>query len=318
MHGKTYLTAAIATGAFVTSASFGALLGIAPQIERPTLVYGNTGNLTYHAATDLLAITSDPLAIQFVAGDPPRFVQPTSIPGSPLLTINIVVDDTGTLFGGVPGEDLLITGEVDADGNGTIDYAGVLLTGEIAEFGWMDSGAGGTTDQYDMRFTVTGGSLADDFYTGKDIGVTVTSESSTFDADFTVNFTGEAKGNLGPIEVGNMEGCTPGYWKQEHHFDSWPAPYSHTDLFVDVFGPGYPGNPTLGEALRLKKGGLNALVRHSVAALLNAASPNVYAEPEFDTPGEVVAAYQAAFDSGEYELLKNLLDDANNSGCPLN
>ena len=31
------------------------------------------------------------------------------------------------------------------------------------------------------------------------------------------------------------EGCTPGYWKQSQHFDSYPAGYSPDDLFDDYF-----------------------------------------------------------------------------------
>ena len=28
------------------------------------------------------------------------------------------------------------------------------------------------------------------------------------------------------IAVDAVEGCKPGYWKQKHHFDSWPITYS--------------------------------------------------------------------------------------------
>ena len=73
--------------------------------------------------------------------------------------------------------------------------------------------------------------------------------------------------------------------------------------------------------MRLKKGGLNALIRHATAALLNAATPGVDPDPAFDTPAEVIAAFQAAFDSPDpeqIEILKDLLDDSNNLGCPLN
>lgn len=110
------------------------------------------------------------------------------------------------------------------------------------------------------------------------------------------------------------EGCTPGYWKQPQHFDSWPSTYEPSTLFEAVFGRDVPGNPTLLQALKLNGGGLNALMRHSAAALLNAASSSVgYAY----TVTEVITMFRTAFDSGNYENTKNLFDTANNAGCPL-
>ena len=168
---------------------------------------------------------------------------------------------------------------------------------------------------------MTGGLLADEFFMDLDIGVTMTSEGSNFGGVFTVNFGGGAKGNLGPLDLQEGQGCSPGYWKQTHHFDSWPVSYGPGDLFEVVFNRDVLGDasPTLVEALRLKKGGLNALIRHATAALLNAASPGVDPDPAFDTPAEVIAAFQTAFDSGDptqIEILKDLLDDSNNLGCP--
>jgi cysteine-rich repeat protein len=110
------------------------------------------------------------------------------------------------------------------------------------------------------------------------------------------------------------EGCTPNYWKQNDHFDSWPNPYAPGTLFESVFGRDVPGNPTLVAALNLAGGGLNALMRHTVAALLNAASPDV----DFDlTPAEVIASFQSAFDSGDFETTKDLFVRLNQQGCPL-
>jgi hypothetical protein len=113
-------------------------------------------------------------------------------------------------------------------------------------------------------------------------------------------------------------GCTPGYWKQDHHFDSWVG-YAPGDSFESVFGRDVPGNPTLVAALAAGGGGLRALMRHTVAALLNAAHPNVDPAAPFDTTAEVIAAFQAAFDSGDYETTKNLFAASNEAGrCPLN
>ncbi len=116
-----------------------------------------------------------------------------------------------------------------------------------------------------------------------------------------------------PTPPQTPEGCTPGYWKQEQHLDSWTAPYTPTTLFNDVFADAFPGM-TLMQVLKSEAGGLNALGRHAVAALLSAASPEV------DYPmsvADVIGAFDAAFASGDYETLKNRLDVLNNQSCPL-
>lgn len=111
------------------------------------------------------------------------------------------------------------------------------------------------------------------------------------------------------------QGCTPGYWKQEQHFDSW-AGYSPGDKFDAVFGRDAT-NPdlTLLQALQQGGGGLKALMRHAVAALLNASNPGVNYPY---TTAQVISMFQAAFDSGSYEATKNRLEAANELGCPLN
>ena len=122
------------------------------------------------------------------------------------------------------------------------------------------------------------------------------------------------------------EGCTPGYWKQPQHLDSWIG-YDPSNGFFDVFvreitirwsqkrKPRPFTNPTLLQALQAKGGGINALARHAVAALLNASNPAVsYAY----TVDEVILWTQAAIDSGSYGPTKDLFEEANEAGCPLN
>ena len=100
------------------------------------------------------------------------------------------------------------------------------------------------------------------------------------------------------------EGCTPGYWKQEHHFDSWPAAYSPGDDFDTIFGTST--DMTLLEALKAKGHG-SELYRHGVAALLNAASGDV----DYPLTVEEVIAYVQAGEAWP-------LVDANEEHCPLN
>jgi len=69
------------------------------------------------------------------------------------------------------------------------------------------------------------------------------------------------------------EGCTPGFWK--NHLSSWsgyaPGADFDTTFGVNFFTP----NITLLQAVNLGGGGIRALARHGVAALLNAASGDV-------------------------------------------
>jgi len=116
--------------------------------------------------------------------------------------------------------------------------------------------------------------------------------------------------------VGGTEGCTPGYWKQEQHFDSWPAPHTPDMLFSDVFEDAFPGQ-TLVQIAGNGGGGLDALGRHTVAALLNGASDGV--NYEFSDE-EVISMFNDLFPGtdDEYEALKDTFEYNNELGCPLN
>lgn len=112
------------------------------------------------------------------------------------------------------------------------------------------------------------------------------------------------------------DGCTPGYWRQTQHFGNWPAPYTPQTLFSAVFDDGFPGK-TLLDVLWLGGGGLDALGRHTVAALLNAASGDV--DFAFNT-ASVIEQFNNVYPSGnksDYTSLKNMWEEANESDCPL-
>jgi len=115
------------------------------------------------------------------------------------------------------------------------------------------------------------------------------------------------------ITICGGEGCTPGYWKQRQHFGNWTAPYAPNTKFDAVFADAF-GEMTLLQVLWQGGGGLKALGRHAVAALLNAASADV----EYDMSVEdVIAAFNEAYASGDYEGAKMELEDFNEQGCPL-
>ncbi|MEQ9002902.1 MAG: myxococcus cysteine-rich repeat containing protein [Pseudomonadales bacterium] len=129
------------------------------------------------------------------------------------------------------------------------------------------------------------------------------------------NINGDGCSAICTVERGG-EGCTPGYWRQEHHFDSYPAAYPPSMLFVTAFGvDAFPGQ-TLAQVTRAKGGGLNALGRHAVAALLNAASGDV----DYDrTVESVIQSFQNAYTGvSNVEYVKNIFEALNEQGCPLN
>jgi hypothetical protein len=127
-----------------------------------------------------------------------------------------------------------------------------------------------------------------------------------------------------PPVVPGGEGCTPGFWKQDQHFDSWTEPFDPTDSFDATFGVDVTlrvdgelvTNPTLLQALNAQGGGINALARHAVAALLNAASPDVASGY---TTAQIIAIVQDAIAPGglTIEEAHALLAAANEQGCPL-
>ena len=120
------------------------------------------------------------------------------------------------------------------------------------------------------------------------------------------------------------KGCTPGFWKNHATTPPWKT-YTPGQKFVDVFqraitissGP----DPTLLQALGANGGCVNALARHTVAALLNAAA---IGPPSFPfTTAQVISKFKAAYDTPPgpsycttIENQKNEFALANEKECP--
>ena len=126
--------------------------------------------------------------------------------------------------------------------------------------------------------------------------------------------------NVKGVQIGickeKNDGCTPGYWKQPQHFDSWVS-YSTGDSYDNTFGvsSSFGSSFTLLQAASQGGGGENALGRHAVAALLNTQNDDVNYSFEQD---EVISLVQDAYNSGNYEGAKNILAGENEQSCPLN
>lgn len=176
--------------------------------------------------------------------------------------------------------------------------------------------AAGADGGENVAITETGGGTLQSI-AGFFIGINgITPITATQGEPFFINsFHGVVLTFVNALAVGN-QGCTPGYWKQDQHFDSWPV--SLTTTFADAgFSFGFTG--TLLSGLQAKGGDVNALARHAAAAYLNSLASGV----NFSlTTAEVIAI---ANGTGIYaglsvEERKDLLEAANQGvgGCPLN
>lgn len=107
------------------------------------------------------------------------------------------------------------------------------------------------------------------------------------------------------------EACTPGFWRNlPKRLPEWTeAGYDPTTLFADVFG--FDDAGTLGDAINARGGGLNKLLRFSVASLLSAGHPDVNFAL---TEAEVIAMAYAAYVAGDYNVFDGFFDD---EVCPL-
>jgi hypothetical protein len=153
---------------------------------------------------------------------------------------------------------------------------------------------------------------------------TTTAQCGTKSNTATVAMTGATDAVPGNNTVGPVvitvncpagEGCTPGYWKQPHHFGNWTDPYDPEDLFDDHFENAFPGK-TLLQVLGQGGGGLNALGRHTAAALLNGASDDV---DYLFSDQAVINMFNAVFPgtNAQYQALHNTFARENERGCPL-
>lgn len=119
------------------------------------------------------------------------------------------------------------------------------------------------------------------------------------------------------------EGCTPGYWKQPQHLDSWPAVVTPDTLYSTVFGreitirtgDGEVIDPTLLQALSALGGKVNTAARHSTAAYLNAITSDVSYDLSAD---QIIDNLQQSVDSSDFGTLIEALVNFNEQGCPLN
>lgn len=165
-------------------------------------------------------------------------------------------------------------------------------------------GGGSTSGNLDVSFTPAPLNSGDSQVYAVFVAVFVPGQSTP------TKLSGQWRVDCEKEPPGGGEGCTPGFWK--NHPEVWAIP-TNTN-FDGVFGRNaFNPDITMLAAVNLNGGHLNALSRHAAAAYLNALSPVVNYNL---TPAQVVAAFQAAFDSGDYNTTKNMFEALNESGCP--
>jgi hypothetical protein len=181
-------------------------LSIDSSPTSPEITAAPPGQLQYTASSGKFDVTDSALLFATDPGHPDNsfaFVGPSTLATpSPLSQIEIFVDTTGSLeHGTTSGVDLLITGKMTV---GSKVYDGTLLTGSIVTnpvnngFGFSNPG---DPAAFDFRFTPTGGALLQDYFAGKDVGVSLTIENTTYNGSFTNDFSSnKPKALIGPVD----------------------------------------------------------------------------------------------------------------------
>jgi hypothetical protein len=143
------------------------------------------------------------------------------------------------------------------------------------------------------------GDLGGNGGTGQITGISVSTTDGT-----NYNF-----GDL-PLAPRGGQGLRPTFWDQQQNAGLWLT-YQPNQSFNAVFGVNAPGNPTLLQALQTTGGGLAALDRAAVAALLNASSASVDYRYTVD---QVISMVQKAYQGGNVRKTTHLFKAQNSRG----
>jgi hypothetical protein len=258
----------VATGSRVWASDVNFSLGITPKI---TVAKAVDALDPWHPTTVEDANTQP--AKELLVGTTAVWTYLVTNTGNAPVRVTMITDDNGT-----PGEasDDLTASYVAGDANGN----GLLDVGET----WL----------YQASTTVQAGPYLNTVQVSASEPVTQQSATGS-----------DVAGYYGDTAA---EGLTPGYWK--NHTDAWPAGFSPDQLVGQFFGP-LPADlagETLLTALSAGGGGVIALLRQAVSALLSTASQYV-AYPW--TASIIVAQVDAVLASGDATQITNLQTQLN-------
>ncbi len=267
------------------------------------------------------------LATLMLMGCTPDATAPFALPSSPS------VAETGS-GGGSQVVTLCKIGPVGttatftvAAASGWLPYGDTVTVGaqDLASFSsslcrtvWVATETGVVVDVTVTEIAASGGAVFSRIWTWSDVDLASleilapAAPTVTVRADYTRGAFVQFTNVVGPPPPPSLSGCTPGYWKQRQHFDSWPAGVTPSTPFASIFANAFPGR-TLLQVLGHGGGGLYALGRHTVAAYLSAGTVDYGM-----TQAQVVAAFNAAYASGDYGPLHTQFETYNERGCPLN
>lgn len=161
----------------ITGGASAALIGV--DLELPLILSDSPGYYSYNAGTNLFTSWGNSVWITFDG------VNRINLSPRGLYNVAFYVDELGRFAGGVAGDDLRITGTFSYGGT---NYSGLLLAGEVNNFGWAiapDRNGDGSLDlHFDFTFDFTGGMLAP-FYAAYD------NRGADFSDNRINNFTGD-------------------------------------------------------------------------------------------------------------------------------
>jgi len=169
-----------------------ALIGLTPRV--PDLFANTTGAYSYKAGTDLFSIQAIPLQYKIsLTGNNFLYIMPAST--APFLdySVGFYVDSSGAFSKGKEGAaDMEIYGKLvdvfniapDLDG-----LEGLLLSAEVTDFGFEQSGGDSKKMTFEFTFEVEGGLLASQFggrgSPGGSIAFSENSDYTSWEADHT-------------------------------------------------------------------------------------------------------------------------------------
>jgi len=156
------LMAALMAVLMVVGTASAELLGIKGSYEgnRPDIEFNNTGVITYDADTNLFTLTATDEKLVLPDGT----VYWLSGPGfTTTLSLQIYVDESGNLTGGVTGYDMVEKVTEGCFKIDSVEYSAgdVLLQAEVKAFGW-GTGTGGVP-AFDFLFDTISGGLVNQY-----------------------------------------------------------------------------------------------------------------------------------------------------------
>ena len=187
MKKLSYLSILLIFILLMPAAAGATLIGL--ELGLPDITSNSTGTYNYYSGVDLFTSSAQALNITFDGT--------TSIPiTSGSYSVQFHVDNSGNFVSGVSGYDLTISGTFTYN---NVVYSGVLIAGEVTNFGWQD--IPGPYALFDFTFDFKEGALADLYgASGNKGGDIFYAEKSNFAGNWDVSHSGtKVKHDTAPV-----------------------------------------------------------------------------------------------------------------------